>query len=252
MSNDILKAAALQAAVQITINNPPSLASFAEGIEDWYTFCLELMTDTTAAAAPVSTPPPPPASRLEALRQAVRRKNFVILDTETTGLNDGEICQIAIIDQHGQTLLDTLVKPVNGIPADATQIHGITTDMVTSAPGWSEVAPQVRALLTGRDVIVYNAVYDRKMMHKSAEAAGMEKIDWKAFSEWVCAMEAYAEYYGDWNDYRQSFRWQKLIDAARNCSVAVSNAHSALGDCLMTLGVVRFICEGEQEQRHGH
>lgn len=188
------------------------------------------------------------ASRLEALRQAVRRKNFVILDTETTGLNDGEICQIAIIDQHGQTLLDTYVKTIRPIPQEATRIHGITDSMVELAPGWKDVAKRAREILTGRDVIVYNAVYDRKMMHRSAEAAGMEKIDWKSFSDWHCAMEAYAEYYGDWNDYRQSYTWQKLTTAASRCGIQIAGAHSALGDCLMTLGVVRAMCEADHDQ----
>lgn len=182
-----------------------------------------------------------PLSPLAALRAVVDLENFVVLDTETTGLNDGEICQIAIIDHKGNTLLDQLVKPTRPIPFDAQRIHGIGNDQVKGAPGWAEVAPRVVEILTGKDVIVYNAVYDRKMMHKSAEYAGIEKIDWKALSPWYCAMEAYAEFYGEWNDYRQSFRWQKLSFAAQQCSVEVKNAHNALGDCLMTLGVVRYM-----------
>lgn len=182
-----------------------------------------------------------PLSSLAALRAVVALENFVILDTETTGLNDGEICQIAIIDHQGKTLLDQLVKPTRPIPFDAQRIHGIGNDQVKDAPGWGDVAPRVKDLLTGKDVIVYNAVYDRKMMHKSAEYAGIEKIDWKTLSPWYCAMEAYAEFYGEWNDYRQSFRWQKLSFAAQQCGVEVKNAHNALGDCLMTLGVVRYM-----------
>ena len=30
-------------------------------------------------------------------------------------------------------------------------------------------------------------------------------------------MEAYACYYGGWNDYHQSFTWQKLTDAIEQC-----------------------------------
>lgn len=183
------------------------------------------------------------ASALEILRGVFERRNFVILDTETTGLNDGEICQIAIIDGAGTVLLDTLVKPVLPIPIDATRVHGITDRDVATAPGWREIAPRVLDILTGHDVITYNAVYDRKMMHRSAEHAGIEKIDWKTFSPWYCAMEAYAEFYGDWNAYYQSYRWQRLSFAASNCGVRVENAHNALGDCLMTLGVINHICQ---------
>lgn len=191
-----------------------------------------------APAAPITDDEGDPGS-LFPLLAAVRRNNFVVLDTETTGLHDGEICQIAIIDHEGKTLLDQLVKPTSPISADATRIHGITNDQVKDSPGWADVALRVKQILAGKDVVVYNAVYDRKMMHKSAEHAGIEKIDWKALSPWYCAMEAYAEHHGEWNDYHQSFRWQKLAVAANQCGVKVENAHNALGDCLMTLGVVR-------------
>jgi DNA polymerase-3 subunit epsilon len=186
---------------------------------------------------------------LEALREVVSRENFVIVDTETTGVRDGEVCQVAIIDHTGKVMFDQLVKPVYGIPADATRVHGITEDDVESAPGWVVVAPLVRDIFAGRDVIAYNAVYDRKMMHKSAEAAGMDKIDWKVLSPWYCAMEAFAEWYGEWNDYYQSYRWQKLGFAASVCGVEVANAHNALGDCIMTLGVIRFISQNQRNEK---
>jgi len=50
----------------------------------------------------------------------IESRDFVILDTETTGLyDDDEIVSIAIINSDGQTLLNQLVKPVRPIPADA-------------------------------------------------------------------------------------------------------------------------------------
>ncbi len=176
---------------------------------------------------------------LQALQEVYQRGNFAILDTETTGLRDGEICQIAVIDAEGKTLIDTLVKPLHGIPFDASRIHGIYDNDVKDAPTWRDVAPLVQAAITRRDVVVYNAVYDRKFMHKSAEACGMEKIDWKTISPFFCAMEAFAEFYGDWNNYHSSYTWKSLSTAAQYLNITVENAHSALGDCLMTLGVLR-------------
>ena len=62
--------------------------------------------------------------------------NCAILDTETTGLyDDAEIVEISIIDENGGVLLDTLVKPLKPIPAEATAIHGdrcLSTDQASS------------------------------------------------------------------------------------------------------------------------
>jgi DNA polymerase-3 subunit epsilon len=111
--------------------------------------------------------------------------------------------------------------------------------MVIDAPDWSEVSPQVETLLRERDVVVYNATFDRKMMHQSAEAAGLPKVDWKTFSQWWCAMEAFAEVYGQGSSYGRGYRFQKLSTAARYYRIPVVDAHSALGDALLTLKVVQ-------------
>jgi len=175
--------------------------------------------------------------------EVIKSGQFVILDTETTGLNNAEIVSIAVVGSNGETLLDTLIKPIRPIPADATRIHGITNEMVVSAPAFESILPELQRLLTGTNVIVYNAVYDRKMLHQSAEAAGLPKTDWKVLSDWYCAMETFAEVYGDWNDYHQSYRWQKLTTACHYYDVPVVGAHGALADCLMTLEVCKKMAE---------
>ncbi|MCA0453393.1 MAG: 3'-5' exonuclease [Chloroflexi bacterium] len=176
--------------------------------------------------------------------QVIRSGNFVVLDTETTGLNRwDEICQIAVVNSHGHVLMDTYVKPAKPIPADATRIHGITNDMVMSAPNFAGVVTNLVGLLSGMNVIVYNALYDRKMLHQSADAIGLAKTDWRTLSRWWCAMETFAEIYGEWNSYHQSYKWQTLSTASRYYNPPVIDAHSALGDCQMTLAVCRAMAE---------
>ena len=180
-------------------------------------------------------------SELQGLLNVIRGGQFLILDTETTGLERGEVVQIAVIDGSGQTLIDTLVKPIEPIPPSTTRIHGITNQMVMTAPLFADVIENLKQTLNGKQVIVYNAVYDRKMLHQSAEAAGIEKTDWKAVSRWWCAMEGFAEVYGDWNSTRRSYRWQKLATAARYYGLPMTDAHSALGDCLTTLAICKHM-----------
>lgn len=181
-----------------------------------------------------------PNTKLQPFLAMLREGNYVILDTETTGLNDAEICQIGIVDGSGAVLIDTFVKPLAQIPSRATAIHGITNSMVKDAPSWADVSAQVVPLLDGRDVIAYNAVFDRKMMHQSAQAWGLPKVDWKTFSRWWCAMEAFSELYGESNSYRRGgFKYQSLKTAAAHYRVPVERAHTALADCMTTLAVVR-------------
>ncbi len=176
---------------------------------------------------------------MNSLVDVIKSGAFVILDTETTGLERGEIVSIAVIDSTAHTLLDTLVKPVEPIPPSATRIHGITDQMVINAPSFRDVWLKLVPMLDGTNVIVYNAVYDRKMLHQSAEACGLPRTDWKALSPLWCAMEHFAEIYGEWNDYRGNYKWQRLSTACSYYDIPVVGAHGALADCLMTLAVCK-------------
>lgn len=173
----------------------------------------------------------------------IKSRDFVVLDTETTGLNEGsEIVSIAIINSDGQTLLDTLVHAARPIPPDATRIHGITNEMVKDVQGLP--VDTIYNLLKGRKVIVYNAEYDMSMLYRSVRATGLKDVDWEMLADWHCAMLHFAEIYGEWNDYHGNYRWQKLSTACGYYSIPVVGAHGALADCLMTLAVCQKMAEG--------
>lgn len=160
-----------------------------------------------------------------------------VLDTETTGLNDqAEIVEISIIDQHGCVLLDTLVKPQRPIPADATDIHGITNAMVSTAPTWPEIHSKVSEIVSGKPLVIYNADYDMRLIAQTARRYGLAPITADAH----CAMLAYAEFWGEWDHSKNDYRWQRLTAAAEQQGVVMAGqAHRALADVRMTLGVLQ-------------
>lgn len=173
---------------------------------------------------------------------------FVVLDTETTGLNrerDDEACQIAVVASDGTVLLDTLVKPSLPIEPGAARIHGITDEMVKDAPTFVEILPHLHEALDGRVVVIYNADFDAgiigNMILSSSGAPERNYMD-RHFSLqglW-CAMQQYARFYGEWNDYHESFRWQRLGSACAELGIhVVGPAHSALGDALRTLALIQ-------------
>ena len=165
----------------------------------------------------------------------------LFLDTETTGLDRrAEVCQIAIVDYDGAVLLDTLVKPPRRIPPDATAIHGITNAQVASAPTFAEILPQLDDLFYNRNVVIYNADYDVRLLRQSARAHG---LTFEPRAQFHCAMVAYAQFHGEWDDYRGSYRWVKLGGALQNLGIDATGValHTALADAEMTRRLVRAI-----------
>jgi len=174
-------------------------------------------------------------SYIEEFRNMIRQNNWRVLDTETTGLNwPAETVNIAVIDWTGQELVNTLVRPVKPIPPGATAVHGITDQMVAGAPLWRDVRPQVIEALSGHDLVIYNANYDLQILSWTDTLQGIkEHSPWQLSGAW-CAMEWYAEYFGEWDDYHGNYRWQKLTTAIRQQRLQVKDAHGAIGDCRMT------------------
>ena len=176
---------------------------------------------------------------LEEFKQVIGSGDYVILDTETTGLRDAEIIQIAIISSNGEVLLDTLIKPIRPIPQDAIRIHGITNEMVADKLGIMYFYDQIRQLLSGRNVIVFNVAYDKQILYDSLQIANIQEVNWDQESKWFCAMEAFSELKGEWNAKSKSYKWQSLSKACDYYNLPIIDAHNALGDCLLTLQVCK-------------
>lgn len=175
--------------------------------------------------------------------RAMLADGAVILDVESTGMDSGaEVCQIGIIDLNGQTLMDTLVKATVDIDPEARRVHGISAEMLLDAPAFDALHAQLSALLDDRTVIAYNSAFDSRMLAQTCRRYGAPRFR----AHWKCAMEAYAAYFGDWSQYHRSYRWQTLEAACWQMQVVIDTpAHTAVGDCLRTLGVIRAMADGD-------
>lgn len=160
----------------------------------------------------------------------------VYLDTETTGLNDGdEVVDLAVIGWDGAVLINTLVRPKRPIPLDATMIHHLTDDDVRFAPSWCEVYPWLCDTIAGKRVVVYNAAYDFRIIQGCCRHDGLPEP--QPLDPWVCAMDAYARYRGEVNRRSGRFRWHKLEHACQAFGIPVGG-HRALGDAIACRAVV--------------
>ncbi|MDQ7036287.1 MAG: 3'-5' exonuclease [Anaerolineae bacterium] len=163
--------------------------------------------------------------------------NFYVLDTETTGVSkQDQICQIGIIDKNGDVVLDTLVKPTVRISSGASAVNGISDKMVKDAPTLMDVYTDISSMLAGSTLIAYNMDFDWRMLKQSV---GVYKMPMFRVTKKECAMKQYAKYRGVLNSKRRGYRWHKLTDAADYEKLLVANAHTALGDVIMTLELIK-------------
>lgn len=151
----------------------------------------------------------------------------VIVDFETTGFVSptADIVEIAVIDQDGQVLLDTLVRPSDRIPYRASLVHGIYDADVKNAPTFDEVYAVFRnAVSTQKYAIAYNDQFERGILRAVCQRYTQPVPP----LEWHCAMRTYMAY-------SRQHKFSKLGMACEQEGIRLDNAHRALGDCVMTL-----------------
>jgi len=168
----------------------------------------------------------------------------VIVDTETTGLLNPGICEIALIDLSGRTLLNTLVKPRTPMTKEAQQIHGLSESELEDAPPMEDVYLSNQELF-GRPMIAWNWVFDRNAILGSL-LPWMKTLPEAAHSKYVqpqgeCLMNLYSALYGEYCDIRQARKRVRLENAAKKYNAKIQQSHRALDDCLMLRDVFRAV-----------
>lgn len=166
------------------------------------------------------------------------KNKYIIIDTETTGFHpyDGdELLQVSIIDTDGNVLFDEYFKPQHRTEwKEAEQVNGISPEMVADRPAISEKISEINAIIENSDTIIgYNTQFDIGFLKANGAIVpdDLETVD---------VMEDFAKIYGEWNDQRGSYKWQKLTIAADYYGYDWSEhkeAHNSLGDCYATLFV---------------
>lgn len=92
--------------------------------------------------------------------QLTRPVAFIDLETTGVNLSTDRIVEIAIVKllpDGGRQTKRKLINPQMPIPAQASEVHGITDEMVKDAPTFKQAANEIKQFIDGCDLGGYNS-----------------------------------------------------------------------------------------------
>ena len=165
----------------------------------------------------------------KALPKNVLDTEYVVFDTETTGL-EPETCEIieigAVKIKNGIICeqFQTLVKPRKPIPAEATEINNITNEMVEDAPSIDVAIRDFYRWTRGATLVGYNLPFDLKFIQNAIKNEGLI-FDNPGIDALVIAKN------------KLILKKYKLSEVVKRLEITLDNAHRALADAVATAEV---------------
>ena len=161
--------------------------------------------------------------------------SFVILDTETTGLEASKgdkIISLAALKIRNSLIqenefLDELINPERDIPWESVKIHHITDEHVRGKPTLPELQSKINLFLKKSILIGHNIEFDKKFIYQDAANSDLSRRMKKITS--IDTIYLTAALYPDLENYDLSYLCEHF-----NIKTNDQIRHSALGDCWIT------------------
>jgi len=152
---------------------------------------------------------------------------YAIVDIETTGgyAENHRMTEVAIIHHDGIQItgrFQTLINPGRRVPMFITGLTGITNEMVSQAPTFEEIAPEIYEQLNGKVFVAHNAHFDYSFLKKELEDAG---IRWN--SRKLCTVKLSRKIIPGLDSY-------SLGRLAESLGIVIEDRHRAGGDAEAT------------------
>lgn len=154
--------------------------------------------------------------------------DYVVFDLETTGVSaiKDDIIEISAVKVLGGEVADTfstLVNPGRPIPYYATQVNGITDEMVEDAPDIREALTDFLAFAGDAVLVGHNIQsFDLNFVSNAAEGLLGKTVENDYIDTLYMARSCLPE-----------LPHHKLVDVASHFHISVEGAHRALNDCIM-------------------
>lgn len=158
--------------------------------------------------------------------ERVRKRDFIVLDTETTGVSRvAEMVELSIVHARGHAVYDGFIRPKYKIIRSATATHGITNEKVADAPVLADEWERIQeALLSEPWLIIYNKQFDERILKQSTFVNKLKPFTLPRVDD---LMLRFARWSGGWNTNKHGYRWAML-----------DSGHRAMGDCLACVALV--------------
>ncbi len=161
-------------------------------------------------------------------RQIEYIPDYVIFDLETTGISctSDEVVEISAVKVEGGAVVDefsTLVNPGRPIPYRATEVHGLTDEMVENCPLFRETLADFNDFI-GESVLVGHNIhtFDMKFIERDAQKYFGKYIG----NDYIDTLEIARLYLPE-------LPGRSLVELAGHYGIRSQGAHRALNDCRM-------------------
>jgi DNA polymerase-3 subunit epsilon len=175
--------------------------------------------------------------------------DFVVVDTELTGLDPGEheIVSIGAVRIRGMRIdqsdtFETLVRPERGLPRLSTIIHRITPEALKNAPPMREALPGFLSFAGSSLLVGHHVGMDMTFLSRAARRVFGGPLKNPCLDTLRLA-QAYQEelFEGYYDQFNLQISYN-LEDLTRQHRLPAFPAHDALQDALQTAYLFLFLC----------
>lgn len=164
--------------------------------------------------------------------------SYVVFDLETTGINPKldaiiEISAVKVLNHQVVDTFSSLVNPERPIPYGATQINGITDEMVAKEPVLGNILPGFLEFI-GDNVLVGHNIhsFDMKFIWNATELLYKKTVT----NDYIDTLQMAKQCLPKLPHY-------KLVDIASYYHISTDGAHRALNDCMMNQKCFEHLAE---------
>lgn len=101
-------------------------------------------------------------------------KDFVVLDTETTGMSSkDEVIELAVVSMAGEVLYSSTFSPTVMVSPSASAVNHLTNEMLYYSPNFAEEWDKIKAAIGDKKILGHNLAFDRKMVRQTLERYGI-------------------------------------------------------------------------------